>query len=466
LSQANLPLTNSASAVAAYDRSPALTSQGGKLAFALLWLFTFVVYARPQDIFPAINPFHLPLVFGACAGLTYLEAMISGQVLFKRPGELVLVLLLTVWFILGVPFAYWRGGSFEVLTQIWLKTAFLFFLLTQMLTTSDRIRKLVWAVVLSELMATTSSIIAQGEEAIQEGTRLVGVNQVMLGWNFLGITAAVIIPYMAALYVSRRSLLRTGLLLATLAATFWMLVLTASRGGFLTVTISIVLTWWFVLRQSPRGRMAGVIITLLLIMAVAKAPDVFWTRVQTIWDNSEASSNSTVISAQESTEERKNLLERSIRYSLEYPIFGVGLGNFQVINGTQLARPNAWLGTHNTFTQISSEAGIPALVLFLLLLCTALRHAKEADRESHGDVTNIELNLMARGTLVSVVSFVFAGFFAHVAYDFFFYYPAGIAAGLWTIVRESAKVPAPSAKSRRMFQAMPSTKWFAKWPLR
>ena len=157
MSQANLPLTNSTSAVEAYDQSPALTSQGGKLAFAFLWLFTFVVYARPQDIFPAINPFHLPLVFGACAGLTYLGALISRRIRFKRSREVVLVLLLTVWFILGVPFAYWRGGSFEVLTQIWLKTAFLFFLLTQMLTTSGRIRKLLWAVILSELMATTVS---------------------------------------------------------------------------------------------------------------------------------------------------------------------------------------------------------------------------------------------------------------------------------------------------------------------
>jgi len=124
------------------------------------------------------------------------------------------------------------------------------------------------------------------------------------------------------------------------------------------------------------------------------------------------------------------------------------------------------LGTHNTFTQISSEAGIPALVLFLLLLCAVLRSAKEADQEFTGDVTNIELNLIARGTLVSVVSFVFGGFFAHLAYDFFFYYPAGIAAGLWAIVHESANVPEPSAKSPRLFQAIPSTKWFAEWPSR
>ena len=462
LSQANLSVTNSTIAVRAYRQSGALTREGGKLAFAFLWLFTFAIYVRLQDIFPVINPLHLPLVFGACAGLTYLGGLISGRIRFQRPRELVLVLLLTVWFILGLPFAYWRRESFEVFTQTWLKTAFIFFLLTQTLTTIGRIRKLLWAVILSELIATTASIILQGKGAIQEGARLEGVNLGMLGWNFLGIAAAMTIPYITALYISRPSLPRSSCLLITVGAMIWMLVLTASRGGFLNVVFSIVLTWWFILRRSFRGRMVGLIVALCLIVPVARAPEVFWLRLQTIWNGLEAAASTTAASAEESTEERGNLLKRSVSYTLQYPIFGVGLGNFPVINGNQLRQPEAWHGTHNTFTEISSEAGLPALVLFLLLLGAVLRHAKDASRVSNEDPANTEINLMARATLVSVVSFAFGGFFAHLAYEYYFYYPAGIAAGLWAIVQESTKVPEPSPES---FGTIPSTKWSAKWLL-
>lgn len=459
LNQEDLCLTNSTVSVRAYRQSGALTRQGGTLAFVFVWLFTFAVYARPQDIFSAIDPLHLPLIFGTCAGLTYLGGLISGRIRLQQPRELVLVLLLTVWFILGVPFAYWRRGSFEVLTQTWLKTAFIFFLLTQTLTTTRRIRKLLWAVILSELLATTASIILQGKAGIQQGARLEGVNLGMLGWNFLGIAAAMTIPYMAAMYISHPSLPRSALLLITLGAMMWMLMLTASRGGFLSVIFSITLTWWFVLRRSFRGRIVGLIVALCLAVAAARAPGVFWVRLQTIWDGSEAATNTTAASAEESTEQRRSLLKRSIGYTLQYPIFGVGLGNFPVINGNELGRPEAWHGTHNTFTEISSEAGLPALVLFLLLLNAILRHAKDASRESNEDAANAEINLMARATLVSVVSFAFSGFFAHLAYEYYFYYPAGIATGLWAIVHESARAPDPSAESPG---AIPSTRWSAK----
>lgn len=444
MSQTNLLITDSGLAVKVANQSAAPSRDGAKLAFAFLWLFTFVVYARPQDIFPVINPFHLPLVFGTCAGLAYLGALISGRAHLQWPRELVLVLLLTAWFILGVPFAHWRGGSFNVLTETWLKTLFILFLLIQTLTTVSRVRKLLWAIILSELMAVSASLVFQGNEAIWEGGRLFGFNQGILGWNFLGIAAAVTIPYIAALYISHRSLLRTGLLLTVVALMMWMLVLTASRGGFLNVIFSFVLTWWFVLRPSPRGRAAGLMVALCLFMAVAKAPDVFWLRLQSIWNASEATSNPTVASAEGSTEGqkllleraegstegRKLLLERAVKYTLQYPIFGVGLGNFPVINGTELARPSAWMSTHNTFTQVSSEAGIPALLLFLSILATVLRHSKRAIKRFTRDPADVELNLLARATLVSVVSFAFGGFFANLAYEYYFFYLAAIAAGL------------------------------------
>ncbi|PYT56238.1 MAG: hypothetical protein DMG43_00590, partial [Acidobacteria bacterium] len=233
-----------------------------ELSFFFVWLFTVAIYARPEDIFPSLGQLHLTLAFGLCASLAYLGALLTGQVHLVWTRELRIVLLLTGWFVAGVPFAFWRGGSFQIVTQEWSKTLLIFFLLSQTLTTIGRFRKVVWTIILSELIVTGISIALSGNDTLRVGDRVFGISKGPLGWNYFGVSVALTIPYLGFLYLSRRSLLRTGLLIATAAVMMWMLVLTASRGGFLNVLFSIILTWWFMLRGSTRARMAGFVVVL------------------------------------------------------------------------------------------------------------------------------------------------------------------------------------------------------------
>jgi len=434
------PLYAGCDTVASVDQAATHSRGEAKLAFAFLWLFTFVGFGRPEDLFPAVGALHLTFLCSICALGAYVVPLVGGRVRLLLPRELILVLLLTTWFILGIPFAFYRTGSLMALIQIWVRTLLFFFLLIQTLTSVSRIRKILWAVLLSELMATSASILMQGKEASEAGERLAGVNQGLLGWNFLGITVAVTLPYVAFLYISRRSALRTSLLLVVLVLAMWMLVLTASRGGFLGIIFSMATTWWFVMRNSSRGRAAGFLLLMFFGVALMKAPDIFWLRMQTIWADSESTVNIASESAEESARGRQFLLERSIEYTLQNPVFGLGLGGFPVYNGNQLRRPDAWMGTHNTFTQLSSEGGIPALLLFLALFGTVLRRMKRASDELKNDPLISELRLLARATFASALAFAFGGFFAHLAYEFLFYYVVGISAAIWLIAQQSAEV--------------------------
>ncbi len=413
---------------------PQFREQSAKLTFFFLWLLTVAVFARPQDIFPSLAPLHLTFVFGVCAALTYLGALLSGHTRLLWTRELKIILLLTGWYTAGVPFALWRGGSFQGLIDVWLKTVLIFFLLTQTLVTLERIRKLLWAIILSELVVTSLSIFLSSR-AIWVGDRMSGFNLGILGWNFLGIAEAVTIPYMAAIFVVWRSALKTSLLAAALISMTWMLMLTASRSGFLDVVFSTALTSLLVLRGSSRGRIIGVGIALALLVAISLAPPVFWERLGTMWDGSGASINEIAASAQESKEGRLTVLTRSLDYTLEHPIFGLGLGNFVLANGTDLGQPEAWVGTHNTFTEISSEAGLPALFLFLGLLATALRNIKRIGRTFFSNPEGLELNLMAGATLASLLSFTFGALFAHLAYEYYFFYLVAIGVGIQQVAR-------------------------------
>jgi O-antigen ligase len=113
----------------------------------------------------------------------------------------------------------------------------------------------------------------------------------------------------------------------------------------------------------------------------------------------------------------------------------LGLGNFVVANGTDVGQPGAWEGTHNTFTEISSEAGLPALFLFLGLLATALRNIKRIGKTFFNNPEGLELNLMARATLASLLSFAFGALFAHLAYEYYLFYLVAIGVGMQQVAR-------------------------------
>jgi O-antigen ligase len=418
---------------------PKLNEQSAKLSFFFVVLFTVAIYARPEDIFPAVAQLHLTFVLGLCAGLAYLGSFLLGNVRLVWTRELQIVLLLTCCFVAGVPFAYWRGGSFQVLTQVWLKTLIVFFLLTQTLVSVDRIRKVLWAIILSELVVCAYSIL-ESSHVIWVGQRLLGVNLGILGWNFLGLAAALTIPYIAAIYILQPAFLKTSLLISSILFLMWMLVLTASRSGSLNVLFSIALTCMFVLRGTPRGKLIGIGILLIALAAIGMAPGVFWQRMATVWSGSENSQNEIAASAVMSEEERMGAVQRAIQYSLENPLFGLGLGNFIVASGTEIGKPEAWLGTHNTFAEMSSEAGIPALVLFVALLWTAIRRVHRLGQKTIIGPQGFELKLLARATLVSLLSLVFGAFFAHIGYEYFFYYPIAFAVGVRNI-SQSIEVP-------------------------
>ena len=270
------------------------------------------------------------------------------------------------------------------------------------------------------------------------GDRMLGVSLGILGWNFLGIAAASTIPYMAALFVLRKSFLRTTLLIATVCSLMWMLVLTASRGGILNVLVSIALSFLLVLRGSARGKMVGVATVLALMVSVSLAPTVFWERVGTLWNSSELQANMTAASARESTEDRLVALKQAVEYTLEHPIFGLGIGNFGIASGIDVGQSTAWRSTHNTYAEICSEAGVPALLLFIGLIITTLRNLTKIIRTIAAK--DAELDLMARATLVSVLSFSFGAIFAHLTYEYYLYYLIAIAVGLQQRARASVEL--------------------------
>ncbi len=418
-----------------------------KLSFFFLLVFTALYYARPEDVLPALIPLHLPEVVAICAIIGYILARLRGGAPVVWSAELKIMLGLTLCFAASVPFSIWRWGSLTLLTQAWLKTLLIFFLLTQTVLTLARLRKLLWAILLCELFVSCVSILTAKSLIVEEGQRLQGATLGILSGNEFSIVVATTLPFLVAFLVESRSILKSGLLLATAGIVMRMTVLNASRGGVICLAMCLVLLLVMTGRSIFRGKVTGLILVAVVIGVAAFAPSVFWERIRTTWDEPKVASSAVTESAVASTAQRKALFRRSIEYTLENPIFGLGLGNFIVASGTRTGRASEWAGTHNSFTQVSSEAGIPALLLYLGLMLVTSRNMRTLSRECADDPVRAELELFARAALVSICTFMVGAFFAHLAYNLYSYYLIAVAIGLQTVMRRAKTVKSTPAVS-------------------
>jgi O-antigen ligase len=131
---------------------------------------------------------------------------------------------------------------------------------------------------------------------------------------------------------------------------------------------------------------------------------------------------------------RQFLFILSVKTTLANPLFGVGPGNFQVVSGQ-------WHGTHNTYTQFSSEAGIPALVLFIAILVGCLKNLRRVRKmTSEKD----PLWVLATGLRASFWGLIVGGLFGMAAYNFFAYFMIGYSCVLYKLALEARASSTPA----------------------
>ena len=214
--------------------------------------------------------------------------------------------------------------------------------------------------------------------------------------------------------LSRRRLALRLLALVGLGILAVGLIKSGSRGGFLAFLAVVAFVLLRLTTIPARTRMAG----LLLIIAVTfgTASDQYWAQMQTII-SPKHDYNLT------SEEGRIQIWERGMGYMASNPMFGVGLRNFQVAEGTLSAQARRaerglgvrWGAAHNTFVQMGAELGVPGLLLLLTLLGSAFAALARAARRFR-DFGDLAASRLAQTLMAALVGFVVGGFFLSLAY--------------------------------------------------
>ena len=375
-----------------YDNAEETTPEQGGGAFLTLtyvgvFLFCAAYFFRPQDYIPALAFIPLGKITAVIAGFSLLMVVLSGALRLRT--EMKWLLALFGWLVLCIPFSYWRGGSFQTVILGFGKMVFIAVAASAAVNSWSRLRRMMALQTIAMLAMCVLAIGAQRRYG-----RMYGTGNMFSDPNDFALQLCIALPFCVALLRTSRSWIGKLWWLTSIFAILVAIVETYSRGGFLALIATLFFIWW---RFKPSLSVALPFFALALVVATAfiaiKAPS-YIDRMSTI----------TNVDADASSQQRMYLLIQSLKQTMLHPIFGVGPGQFEEISGS-------WHETHNTYTQFSSEAGLPALVLFLFFLRSGFRRLRE---KRTGGVS--EESALASALQCSLAAYMVGAFFLSTAY--------------------------------------------------
>jgi probable O-glycosylation ligase (exosortase A-associated) len=415
--------------------SPAGSAAGGPIPFGALMVFTFVLLAAPQAIWPALTPLRLAMLSGAAAAAAYLiERMARRQPVIGAATEIRIAIALVAWALVTIPLSWWPAGSLAYMVDPWSKALILFWLLSNVIVTEERLRRTAWCLVLLTVPLGMTALRNFMSGAFTPGSRVPGFGRIA-GYeaplssnpNDMALTINLILPLAVALLLMTRRPIARIALLAVLALDVAAVVVTFSRGGFLTLLVVVLAFLW---RLSGRSR-AIYALPLLLIACIPLLPSSYLDHMGTV---ARIGSDPTG-----SAQERFGDQVAAVRIALSNPFVGAGVGmNILAMNAERGA---AWRMVHNVYLQYALELGLPGLTLFLLLLFRCIRKAGTVRRTAALSAGSTGLFHLAEAVQISLVAFSVAALFHPVGYNLYFYYFAGLSLGLERALEHEGAAP-------------------------
>ncbi len=425
----------SASNRRAAKRETWIERRGHALSFAGLLLFTFVLYFRPYELFPALAGLSSMAFWIALFTLAVFlptQLSIEGN-LTARPREVNLVLLLCLAAFLSIPLAMNRGESLDAFRDF-MRPVLMFIVLVNVVRSEKRLRLLLYLTLAVGCVLGLGAIsdYRQGNFTV-EGYRVAGrIGNLFGNPNDMALHLVTVTPIAVALLLSSRRLIAKMLYAACVVVLVLGNMVTFSRGAFLGLLgVFAVMAW----KLGRRNRMFfGAATLVVLVGFFALAPGTYTDRLGSILDKSRDQVGSAGA--------RQALLVRSLEVAAQHPLFGVGMGNFHIVSVHEQV-------SHNAYTQIAAEMGLAALVFYVLFMVAPLRRLRLIERETfekrreRRDPSS-RFYYLSIGLQASLVGYMVSSFFGSVAYQFYIYYLVGYAICLRRIYAQTdaAKVKA------------------------
>ena len=361
-----------------------------------------------------------------------------GRTLRHRPAQFWLAFFCCM--ALSVPFSSWRGDSVRALKGYAEFSLPLLFTIAGLTLTFREVRSTFTTIGAGGLVVISAARFA----GTQDNGRLDLANAAgtIGNSNDLASHLILVLPFLLFIALDRqRAAVIRFAMIPPAAYALWMIFGTASRGAVVALAVSFL----FALFRA-QGRQRVALLAVALILAVAIPVMLRGNAAERLGSMFGGKHEE----ALESREARGYLLKQSLLYTVQHPIFGVGMAQFPNYEGKlslQAGKVGNWHQTHNSFTEISSECGVPAMIFFVLGIGSALlsvnRTYRKARRGGYTEIANARFCY-----LLSMVGFLTSITFLSSAYRFYLPAMIGLAIALRTTAeREMSASPLPEPVS-------------------
>lgn len=393
------------------------------MAYAAVTVIVCLCFLRPFEWVSAVYAFHVAYLLGVLSLFAISLFISSGQRAELSP-ELKVLLLFAGQLCLATPFAHWRGGAFDTIFHSVTIIGLMSLAVGLSVNSFDRLKGVIRVEAISTLVLTVVTLIAGVRDS--QG-RLMGIGFTFGNSNDLASILTVNVPFSLMFLLITRRVVFKLFWACSAAIMIYAIKGTMSRAGLISLALGVLVCLWnLYFKERRRGALLLLVLVVISVIAMLASSPTFRERFSGI---SGYSSDMTGIaaSAAGSSLSRQRLFLRAIKVMLHHPLLGVGPGNFLAISGGEYGD---WHVSHDTYTQCGAEAGVPALLMFVIMLRTAVRHCKRLQKRAE---VSAEVKALAIAMRSSLLAYAVAALFADTAYQFFPYFLIVAAGALWQI---------------------------------
>lgn len=408
-----------------FESAPADAGLGQRFGFAVLCIFSISGFANEF----ATQLFHVKAYISTVSWvLLPVLLLLSGNAL--RPfrdvaGGLWLGFLGLIT--LAVPFSVWKGGSAAVLASYFAHGWIQLFYYAAFLISIRHCRRMMFFLIASNFLLLLDCFLFG---ATQGGRFEIPESIFFTNANDLALQLVIAITQFMYLFYQRQVWKHVLGAAAILVSLMYMLK-TGSRGAFLAVFILACVSLAF-----GKHRLRLVLIAVPAALAVMLlVPSSSFHRLALIALRPETltAAGDDDAAAIASQMQRMALFRQSVRFAITHPLVGVGPGQFAVAaygDAMQEGTHPVWLGTHNSYTEIASECGIPAFLLYLAVIVITLVTNFRIFRRTASLAEYSDASALAYCLFSATLVYAICTFFFHIAYSSYLPAIAGMSLAL------------------------------------
>ena len=430
-----------------------------------LFILTVLTISRVHQHYPILEKFRPALLLSLMSvGYAYLYPRYLTRTNVVGVWPMRITAMLGGWACFTAAFGISLGASAIFILSTYVKVVVYALLIAVAIRHVRDLFTFVWAYVLSCGILAFFSIFVFGISKSSNSyvTRL--NNLYTYDSNDLCVVMLVGLPLTLLLLSVERGKKRAflTLILIGIAAT---VARSGSRGGFIGFIAAAAAALLLVNGVSPVKRLIVLVVTVISL--VVAAPPGYWEQMQTILTPKQDYNYY-------DRDGRKAVMQRGFGYMKAYPVFGLGIGNFERAECTISPKiaPNYTGGPlrctapHNSYVQAGAETGFPGLLMWGSLvvglivaplrlrrrLPRSLLRGSPAERFIYGATSYLP---------IAAVGFAVSSFFVSFAWMDPVYFLAALTTGLYIAVRaQFSQQPAdPGVDSGRIIAPTAGPGW-------